>query len=179
MHWCRHIMDQETKKLIFNLDYKNFDAIEISGSSWKKLDFKTYNNYFYPEFDICQISNKYHNSADIIFAEQVFEHVKNPWRAAENIYQMLRDDAYFLITTPFFLKVHGAPMDYWRWTKDGLQAMLEDVGFRVESIDSWGNRDCIISNLDQWTTYTEDQNLQNEKDFPVVVWALAKKIIKS
>lgn len=175
MHWCRYVMDQATEKLVSNLDCKNFDAVEISGRRWKKFDFKTYNNYFYPDFDICQISDDHVNSADIVFAEQVFEHVKNPWRAAENIYKMLREDGYFLITTPFFLKVHGAPMDYWRWTKEGLLAMLEDVGFYVENIDAWGNRDCIISNFNQWTDYQEGQNLHNEQDFPVVVWALAKK----
>lgn len=175
MHWCRHVMDQETEKLVSRLDCKNLVAVEISGSRWKNSGFKTYNNYFYPNFDICHISDKHTESADIIFAEQVFEHVRNPWRAAENVYKMLKVGGHFLITTPFFLKVHGAPMDYWRWTKEGLGAMLEDVGFHIESINAWGNRDCVISNFDQWTNYSTGQNLQNEHDFPVVVWALAKK----
>jgi SAM-dependent methyltransferase len=175
MHWCRYIMDQETEKLVSNLDYKNFVAVEISGSRWKKFDFKTYTNYFYPDFDVCQVSDEHTDSADIIFAEQVFEHVKNPWKAAENIYKMLKEGGYFLITTPFFLKVHGAPMDYWRWTKEGLCAMLEEVGFKVENINAWGNRDCIVANFDQWTNYSAELNLQNEHDFPVVVWALCRK----
>jgi SAM-dependent methyltransferase len=175
MHWCRYIMDQETDKLVSNLDCGNLAAVEISGSRWKKINFKTYHNYFYPEFDICNISDQHHSSADIVFAEQVFEHVKNPWRAAENIYKMLKKDGYFLITTPFFLKVHGAPMDYWRWTKQGLSAMLEEVGFCMEHVNAWGNRECIVSNFDQWTNYSADLSLQNEQDFPVVVWALARK----
>jgi len=175
MHWCRYVMNQETKQLVSNLQYKNFDAVEISGSSWKNFGFKTYNSYHYPSFDVCNITPNHTNSADIVLVEQVFEHVKNPWRAAENINQMLKTDGYLLITTPFFLKVHGAPMDYWRWTEHGLAVMLETCGFYIEKIDSWGNRECVSANLDHWADYQEGLNLQNEKDFPIVVWALARK----
>jgi SAM-dependent methyltransferase len=175
-HWCRKIMDESTLNLVSNLDYQNLDAVEISGKKWLDFKFKTYKNYFYPSFDICNVSSEYQNTADIVLIEQVLEHVKNPWKAIENIKKILRPGGYILVTTPFFLKVHGAPMDYWRWTKDGLSAMLEDSGLIVENAESWGNRDCIISNLSSWPDYQENDNLSNETDFPIVVWALARKI---
>jgi SAM-dependent methyltransferase len=175
MHWCRYVMDQETKLLVSNLPYNTFDAVEISGGHWKNFGFKTYDSYRYPSFDICNITSKHIESADIVLVEQVFEHVKNPWRAAENINRILKPNGYLLVTTPFFLKVHGAPVDYWRWTQSGLCVMLEECGFHIETVNSWGNRDCVSANFDQWADYHDGLNLQNEKDFPVVVWALAKK----
>jgi SAM-dependent methyltransferase len=176
MHWCRKIMDESTKKLISSLPYQHLDAIEISGRSWKKFPFKSYKNLHYPEFDICNMPLSHENTCDIALVEQVFEHVRNPWTAALNINKMLRTNGRVLITTPFFLKVHGAPVDYWRWTIDGLKILLEDSGYIVESIDSWGNRECIISNFDQWSNFNEGMNLNNEPELPIMVWALAKKI---
>lgn len=90
--------------------------------------------------------------------------------------KMLRPGGQVLITTPFYLKVHGAPTDYWRWTPSGLSALLEDAEFAITHIDSWGNKDCIVSNIDQWTEYQEGMNLTNNLELPILVWALAKKI---
>jgi SAM-dependent methyltransferase len=176
MHWCRKIMDDSTKKLILSLPYHELDAIEISGRSWKKFPFKSYKNLHYPEFDICNITSIHENTCDIILIEQVFEHVRNPWLAANNINKMLKNNGYILVTTPFYLKVHGAPMDYWRWTVNGLKALLEDSGFAIHHAESWGNKDCIISNFESWTEYQEGMDLINNTDLPIMVWALAKKI---
>lgn len=167
-------MDSATRKILEGLDHQNLDAVEISGRQWKKFPFKSYRNFKYPEFDITNVSADHDDSCDIIIAEQVFEHVRLPFRGCENVCRMLRSGGYFLITTPFFLRVHGAPMDYWRWTPAGLIAMLEDCGFDVLESGSWGNRDCVIANLDRWEDYT-DQSLDDDPDLPMMVWALARK----
>jgi SAM-dependent methyltransferase len=174
-HWCRIVMNTATQNIISSLDVANLDALEISGQSWKSVAFKTYKTVSYPQFDICNTDAQHNNSADIVLAEQVFEHVRDPFKGVGNVYSILRPGGYFLITTPFFLKVHGAPRDYWRWTSDGLTAMLEDSGFNVEISDSWGNRDCIVENLNEWKIYQDGVNLNNESDFPMLCWALAKK----
>ena len=168
-------MNNATRSIMESLPVDKLDALEISGHAWQSTPFKTYTILSYPQFDICNIEPEHIQSMDIIIAEQVFEHVKNPFKGVTNVYNMLRPNGYFLITTPFFLKVHGAPMDYWRWTSDGLKTMLEDCGFVVEISQSWGNRDCVIDNLTQWRDYEDGLNLDNEPDFPVVCWALAQK----
>jgi hypothetical protein len=176
MHWCRKIMDESTKQLISSLPHQQLDAIEISGRSWKKFPFKSYKNLYYPEFDLCNVSSLYENICDIVLVEQVFEHVRNPWTSASSINKMLRSGGYVLITTPFYLKVHGAPNDYWRWTTSGLQALLEDSGFAIVNINSWGNKECIVSNFDSWVEYQNGMDLSNNLELPIMVWALAKKI---
>lgn len=175
-HWCRMIMNKSTQSIIESLPVAELDALEISGHAWGSVSFKNYTTVSYPEFDICNVGSEHSESIDVVIAEQVFEHVKNPFKGVANVYNMLRPNGYFLITTPFFLKVHGAPMDYWRWTSDGLKTMLEDCGFSVEISDSWGNKDCVVGNLTEWKTYQDGLNLDNEPEFPVVCWALAKKL---
>jgi SAM-dependent methyltransferase len=176
VHWCRYVMDTETKKLLLDINYSELDALEISGKGWKKFPFKSYVNVTYPEFDVTNINEKYINKYNIIIAEQVFEHVRNPIKGLENIFSMLKSNGYFLISTPFFLKVHAAPDDYWRWTPEGLKSILTDCGFQIIKIDSWGNKECVVANLDQWEDLKDGMNLENDPEFPILVWALAKKV---
>lgn len=178
MHWARVVMAQETKKLVHKLNINEMDAFEISGSYWGNLsrNWKTYTSSSYPQFDICNtdISTKY----DIIFAEQIFEHLPYPYRAAKNVYRMLRPGGYFLPTLPFLIKIHKVPMDCSRWTPQGLKFFLSDCGFPEDKIEvySWGNRDCAIANFDKWTEFDPKvHSLHDEPELPVVVWALAQK----
>jgi len=114
---------------------------------------------------------------DIIFTEQVFEHLKYPYRAARNVWRMLKPGGLFIITTPFLVKIHGHPLDCTRWTSMGMKYFLEEAGFDPEATitESWGNRDCVVANFDRWITFSPGMSLENEADFPVVVWALARK----
>jgi len=174
--WCRVVMNEETKKLISNLNHDLFSTLEISGTGWSSFSFKKYQTVNYPEFDIC--SEAKDEQFDLIIAEQVFEHLKYPYRAGKNIVEMLKTDGYFLLTTPFLLKIHPSPTDCTRWTPEGMLYFLEECGFSRENIQTfgWGNRKCVIANFKEWYPYNENRHsLTNEAQFPVVVWALAKK----
>jgi SAM-dependent methyltransferase len=175
-HWCRVVMDQSTDALVRSLPCQELDALEISGGKWKSLGFKSYRTTNFPEFDICkeQTSQKF----DIIIAEQVFEHLKWPHRASQNIYGMLNPGGYFLISVPFLIKIHNDPIDCTRWTSEGLAYFLEEAGFDLDKIQtgSWGNRESVIANFDEWMPFNPKRHsLANESDFPLVTWALARK----
>jgi len=117
--WARVVMYRETLKLISQLDHSTLSACEISGKRWvDKFQWKSYTNLFYPAFDIC--SSVTHERYDIILAEQVFEHLPHPYRAARNVYDSLHTEGYFFLTTPFLIRVHGYPIDCTRWTEIGL-----------------------------------------------------------
>jgi len=91
---------------------------------------------------------------------------------------MLKPGGYFLITTPFFIKIHPHPNDCSRWTETGLKYFLAECGFPVEKIEtgSWGNLECLVSNYNRWTIYKKDiHSLQNDPLVPLVTWALATK----
>ncbi len=116
---------------------------------------------------------------DLVISEQVFEHLLRPYSAAKNVHTMLNPGGSFLITTPFLLKVHLYPEDCSRWTETGMKYFLAEAGFDENQVQagSWGNIECVVSNLNQWTKYNPKlHSLKNDKNVPVVVWALAKKM---
>ena len=173
-HWCRVVMNRSTSAIVSSLRPESLDALEISGTAWAGFGFRSYHSVDFPSFDIC--SQRLPRTFDLIIAEQVFEHIRRPSVAAQNVLAMLNDGGMFLITTPFLIKYHPSPSDLWRWTSEGLRALLEDAGFHVLVAEQWGNRACVAANLDFWPMYDPQRHtLENERDFPLVVWALATR----
>jgi len=175
-HWTRTVMYEECFKLIQGLNPSQLDALEISaGDKWQKLGFKSFTEANFPEFDICQ--GRLDRCFDIIIADQVFEHLLRPYQAGKNVYDMLHPGGYFMITTPFLIRVHAVPFDCSRWTELGLKHFLAECGFAFEQIQtgSWGNRACVKANFNHWARRGWFRSLKNEPNFPVAVWALARK----
>lgn len=174
--WSRVIMNACNNEIVGRLPHARMDALELSGDYWKRFSWNTFTDLHFPQFDIClEVYNQ--EKYDIIFAEQVFEHLKYPYRAARNVWRMLKPGGLFIMTTPFLVKIHGHPIDCTRWTATGMKYFLEEAGFDPEATitESWGNRDCVVANFDRWVTFSSGMRLDNEADFPVVVWALARK----
>jgi SAM-dependent methyltransferase len=177
-------MNDETETLISKVPSEAMDALEISGTAWGRKNWNSYTSVQFPDFDLCY--DVYPGKRfDIIFAEQVLEHVQFPYRAVRNVYKMLKPSGYFLCTTPFLIQIHGGEMDYTRWSPRGMKFLLADCGFREETITvgGWGNRQCIMTDLNGcaegrgWAWYDETQHsLENEPEYPVVVWVLARNV---
>jgi SAM-dependent methyltransferase len=166
--------------IIEGLPTSTMDALEISGDRWIKAGFRSFRSANYPEYDVCE--KPLPESFDIIIAEQVFEHLLWPHRAAKNVYAMLRPGGYFLVTTPFLQKKHDFPVDCSRWTEIGMKYLLADAGFDLGHIKtwSWGNRGAARANLNhpyKFPIYIPKiSSLKNDPVFPVQVWALALRI---
>jgi SAM-dependent methyltransferase len=166
-------MHDRTAALVAEMDRASMSAAEISGGFWKDRGWKSFTELHYPDFDICK---DVRGAYDIIFAEQVFEHLIDPERALMNVRAMLHPGGRFLITTPFLIRIHHSPIDVHRWTPKGMELFLRRCAFTNISVESWGNRACVIANLDKWVHYDPAQHsLENEPAYPVVVWALATK----
>jgi len=179
VHWCRVVMDRECNTFVDTLSVSDLTCLEISGegSRWAKRKWAGYSVTAYPEYDIC--SKPLPGAWDVIIAEQVLEHVPDPQRALDNIFLMLRSGGLAVITTPFLLKFHPCPDDFYRWTADGMRQALGRSGFSNVAVNSWGNRECIMADLtddNSWTYYVPSRHsLRNDPRFPVVVWAFARK----
>lgn len=175
-HWTRTVMYRECLKLVKELGPEGLDVLEISaGNVWQSLGFESFTEANFPDFDVC--SMVLHNQYDLVIADQVFEHLLWPYRAGKNVYEMTKPGGHFLITTPFLIKVHQVPVDCSRWTELGLKHFLAECGFPIEKIrtGSWGNRACVKANFGSWARRGWFKSLVNEPDFPVSVWAIAKK----
>jgi SAM-dependent methyltransferase len=170
-------MDGETARLVDGISPASRNALEISGSDWgQKCSFKKYRSVSFAQYDVCAapLSERF----DLVIAEQIWEHLERPLVAAQNVYDMLAEGGYFLVTTPFLIKVHEAPIDCSRWTEAGLRNLLISAGFLEAGIitGSWGNRACLRANFKRWMPYRPLlHSLDNEPEYPLVVWALAKK----
>jgi SAM-dependent methyltransferase len=70
-------------------------------------------------------------SVGTVIAMSTFEHVRCFWRGFEEIYRVLRSDGVLLVSVPFNVPVHHHPNDYWRFTADGLEVLLEEYPHRI------------------------------------------------
>ena len=176
-NWNRSVLYDSCTQLINNLNPEELDTLEISAGDFYKehFNFKEYREANYPEYDVCK--DTFDKKFDLIIADQVFEHLLYPHTAAKNVYSMLKPGGSFFISTPFLIKLHYHPHDCTRWSETGLKYFLHEAGFPFDNIQvySWGNRACVKGNFNRWTKRGWFKSLKNESEFPVTVWALAKK----
>ncbi len=71
------------------------------------------------------------NRFDIVFCNQVLEHVPYPDKALREINRILKIKGVAIISTPFLIELHNEPYDYFRYTKYALKLISEDNGFEV------------------------------------------------
>jgi SAM-dependent methyltransferase len=64
-------------------------------------------------------------SVGTVVALSTFEHVRCFWRGFEEIRRVLRPDGVFIVSCPFFFRIHNYPADYWRFTPAAFEALLE------------------------------------------------------
>jgi len=182
-HWIRYPAYKMIKQDISNLDTSSMDTLEISaGEYWfENLKFKNYSIFNFPDIDICNRDTiNFEKKFDLIIADNVWEHLQRPYLATKNVYELLKPNGYFIIITPFLVRIHNVPIDCTRWTETGIKNLLIESGFLEKNIktNSWGNKECVKSNLrddDSWTRIGFHRNLKNNKKFPVQVWAIARK----
>ena len=175
--WLRQVMDHEIGARISALGPGTKSAVEISGDAHRGDGWREFTALEHPEFDLCA-SLAHTARYDVVICEQVLEHVIDPRAAAANLRALCVPGGVAIVSTPFLVRVHGLPKygmrDYWRFTPDGLDALLREAGFRNVDVSSWGNRECVIGNLDHWAAARSWQPLRNEPQLPVQVWAFAQ-----
>ena len=179
--WSRVVMNEDITRIVDDIarNADKLSILEISGQRWSVTGENTkYKRLNWPEFDICE--NKLDEMFDLIIAELVFEHLKYPYRAGKNVYDMIADNGSFLISVPFLFPIHEHPIDCTRWSAQGLKYFLNECGFPLKYIytNSWGNLECLIEickSENSIALYKSGNQLKNEKQYPISVWGLAKK----
>jgi SAM-dependent methyltransferase len=178
--WSRVVMNRDINRMAKEImsKAKKLSVLEISGERWRVGGDNTkYRRVNYPEFDIC--NDTLEEKFDLVIAEMVLEHVKYPYRALKNIFNMIENGGYFLVSVPFLFPIHNHPIDCTRWSADGLKYFLEEIGFPLGRIytSSWGNRDCLTEICDNQDAIVlfDGQSLDNEDKYPISVWGLAQK----
>ena len=171
--WVRTVMDQDLSRLFEELQREPLDVVEVSGALRESNRWGSYTQLHYPEFDLCD-PGPVPGQFDLVICEQVLEHVTDPERAVRTLKTLCRPHGHVVVSTPFLIRVHEDPGDYWRFTADGLRLLLERGGLSPVWVRSWGNRKALRANLGGWARQLPWRSLRNEPDVPLVVWALAR-----
>lgn len=173
--WLREVMNRDIEALFQSLDRSELNVLEVSGAIRSDYAWGSYTRVEYPEFDLCDPALPDIGRYDLVICEQVLEHVEDPITAVRNLKALCAPGGMLLVSTPFLVRVHPNPRDFWRFTPDGLKKLLECQGLRAEWVRSWGNRAVVRRNFGVWPPYRRWRSLRNEPDIPVVVWALARR----
>jgi len=75
----------------------------------------------------------------------VLEHLEHPKRGLEEILRVLTPGGLLLLSVPFAFPVHGAPHDFRRWTRTGLELELRHAGFEIVESSSCGGSIAAIA----------------------------------
>jgi ubiquinone/menaquinone biosynthesis C-methylase UbiE len=61
-------------------------------------------------------------SVDAVICKSALEHVKNPFKAADEIYRILKPGGKCFVYVPFLYPYHGD--DYWRFSEEGIKYLF-------------------------------------------------------
>lgn len=168
-------MDDAVSRAIEQLGPATLRAVEISGSAHAGRGWAAYESWRYPDFDLCQPLATHGRQFDVAIAEQVLEHVPDPAMAMANLTALVRPGGWVVVTTPFLVRLHHEPDDYWRFSPSGLRRLAENQGLRVVELGQWGNASALRGNLRSWAVYRRWHSLANDPDLPLVVWMICCK----
>lgn len=96
------------------MNYDKYSILDVNGNN-PNIDFvEDIHSTSFPD-----------NKFDTIIATEVLEHLYDPKKAVEEIHRILKPDSYFITSTRFIYPIHGAPNDYYRFTRYGLEKIFE------------------------------------------------------
>lgn len=103
----------------------------------------------YESADFCQVDKAYgaithvcdlaaipvpNDSYHLVLCTQVLEHVSNPKEIVAEFFRVLKPDGFLFASAPLFYEEHEIPYDFFRYTRFGLQHILDRVGFQITEL---------------------------------------------
>ncbi len=95
--------------------------------------------------DLEKINNKSNIKYDNVVIFNVLEHLHNTEIPLNNINHILNKSGTIIGSTPFLYRIHGAPKDHFRFTKDNLLYNLKKSGFNKVKIKEFGTGPFLAS----------------------------------
>lgn len=122
---------QRIRKDVINLDIYRYRNVDIVGDI-----------YNLPFSD---------NEIDAIICDQALEHLKDSPAALKEMSRTLKPGGLIYIAVPFVAGYHSSPDDYYRFSKNGLEAIMERQGFlKLKSGIRHGPTSGFLSVLNPW-----------------------------
>lgn len=172
--WVRVTMEKDIQARLRRYPIDELDVLEVSGDVRSQMRCRSYRSLSYPEIDLNERFSR-GEEYDLVWCEQVLEHVERPLVALDNLIRLTRPGGRLILSTPFLIRLHMLPRDFWRFTPATVGSLLADVGFEEVEVRSWGNALAVLLNLFGWITYRPMLPLTNNPRFPVTIWASARR----
>jgi SAM-dependent methyltransferase len=74
------------------------------------------------------------NSVDLVITQEVLEHVGDFHELVDEIHRVLKPGGAFFCQVPFQIGFHPGPMDYWRFTVQGLEHLFSPPRWEREDL---------------------------------------------
>lgn len=74
-------------------------------------------------------------SVDFIITQEAFEHIKNPIKAINECFRVLKKGGLIYFQVPFIIGYHPGPTDFIRFTKEGVEDFLNNAGFEIKKLE--------------------------------------------
>jgi len=78
--------------------------------------------------DICNCPEIKNGSYDIVFSNDVFEHIEAPWLAADECIRICKKGGLLIHIAPFSARYHPVPVDTFRYSHYGFKCLFERYG---------------------------------------------------
>lgn len=72
--------------------------------------------------------NLYTDSFDIIYSNNVMEHISNPFQAAANLTKLCKINGLIIMIVPFSQRFHAVPTDFFRYTHTAFNNIFSQYG---------------------------------------------------
>jgi len=135
------------------------------------------------QYDVQSLHQFVDESFDIVFSQNVLEHIPKPWLAAKEMNRVLKRGGIGIHTACAYnpRKNHAAYKDYYRFLPDGLAELFEGVNIWIK--ESWGNKQALIYNLTfedkpgmlSSSTFFENLAIKNDVNYPWHTWVIFQK----
>ena len=77
------------------------------------------------------------NSVGTVICLETLEHVADPLRAVQEMHRILRPGGVLAISSLMFFPIHAHPWDYWRFTPEGFELLLQPFESRLVVAQGW------------------------------------------
>jgi SAM-dependent methyltransferase len=133
----------------------------------------------YPDVDIHKMPYE-NDTFDYVIADQILEHVKNPWIGVEEVRRVLKPGGLAILTSVLMFPIHGVPQDYWRFTPDGLKVLCENFS-KIHMSKGVGDLNFAMDVYEKRykqvkpNTPLEKRAMASDNKHTVMVWIIAEK----
>jgi SAM-dependent methyltransferase len=118
----------DTDGLLYEVNRRRFDArydyfgLDLNAQGANVIS----DDICAPDFGTRNASHR--ESFDVVYSNNVFEHLEAPWLAVENLYGLMKPGGLCITIVPFSQRYHEVPTDYFRYTHTAIPALFRRVG---------------------------------------------------